>query len=178
VRQDERVRRRLAYFVAWAVATAVTVGMSWLGIRSVLVAAAPSPLSAADLRLAAPTSAAAEPSPTPAPSPTPVPAPVVSATPKASPSAQPVETWASAPDGHGGTGYKRTFHTNGGDVSFWTAKGETQVLSQNPKPGYTVNVNRYDAESVMVSFFNNHKVSRVWARWWNGPYAEVSESVP
>ncbi len=167
------VRRRLVYFIAWAVATAVTAGMSWLGIRSVLVAAAPSPLSAANLRLAAPTSAAPEPSPTPEQSPSPAPV-ATSAAPK--PSATPVETWTPAPDGHGGTGYKRTFHTNGGDVSFWTAKGVAQVLSQNPKPGYTVNVNRYEADSVMVSFFNNRKVSRVWARWWNGPYAEISES--
>jgi len=162
--------------VAWAVATAVTAGMSWLGIRSVLVAAAPSPLSAADLRLVAPTTAAATPSPTFSPSPSPSPSPPpVTASPKPSP--QPVETWTPSPDGQGGTGYKRTFHTSGGDVSFWTAKGVAQVLSQSPKPGYTVNVNRYDADSVMVSFFNNHKVSRVWARWWNGPYAEVSESV-
>jgi hypothetical protein len=174
------VRRRLAYLVAWAVATTVTAGISWLGIRSVLVAVAPSPLSAADLRLVAPTSAAPEPSPTP--SPTDLPSLTPSAAPSAStspsrPSPVPVETWAPSPDGKGGTGYKRTFHTIGGDVAFWTAKGVTQVLNSTPRPGYTVNVNRYDAESVMVSFFNNHKVSRVWARWWNGPYAEISESV-
>jgi hypothetical protein len=175
------VRRRLVYLVAWAVATAVTAGISWLGIRSVLVAVAPSPLSAADLRLVAPTSAAPEPSPSPSPSNSPSSSP--STAPSAStspprPSPTPVDTWTPSPGGQGGTGYKRAFHTNGGDVSFWTAKGVTQVLNTNPRPGYSVNVNRYDAESVMVSFFNNHKVSRVWARWWNGPYAEISESVP
>lgn len=174
------VRRRLAYVVAWAVATSVTAGMAWLGIRSVLVAAAPSPLSAANLRLVAPTSA--EPSPADPPSEPPSPSPSAAALPTTSAtppphSPTPAETWSPAPDGQGGTGYKRTFHTNGGDVSFWVARGVAQVLSTSPKPGYTVNVNRYDADSVMVSFFDNHKVSRVWARWWNGPYAEISESV-
>ena len=37
------MRRPLAYLAAWTVATAITAGISWLGIRSVLIAAAPSP---------------------------------------------------------------------------------------------------------------------------------------
>jgi hypothetical protein len=169
------VRRRLAYLLAWAVATSVTAAVAWLGIRSVLVAAAPSPLSAANLRLVAPTSAEPSPSDPPTPTPSPSPTPVTTPTLVASPT--PSSTWTPSPDGQGGTGYKRTFRTIGGDVSFWVARGVAQVLSSSPKPGYTVNVTRYDADSVLVSFFNNHKVSRVWARWWNGPYAEITESV-
>jgi hypothetical protein len=172
------VRRPVAYLVAWVVATAVTVGLSSLGIRSVLVAAAPSrtrPLSAAELRLVAPTSAAALPSPTPSPTPSPSPSSSPSASPSLRPS--PSDTWAPSPDGQGGTGFKRTFHTTGGDATFWCAKGVAQVLSVIPKPGYAVNVTREGPESVLVSFTNNRKISRILARWWNGPYAEISESV-
>jgi hypothetical protein len=170
--------RRLWYLIAWTVATAVTVGVSWLGIRSVLVAAAPNrttPLSAAELRLVAP-SPSAEPSPSPSPTPSPSPSPPTSPSPSHSPS--PSEVWAPSPDGQGGTGYKRTFHTAGGDISFWVARGTVQVLSVNPKQGYTTNVTRYASDSVMVSLFGNRKTSRVLARWTNGPYAEVTESVP
>jgi hypothetical protein len=62
-------------------------------------------------------------------------------------------------------------------VAFFTAKDMAQVTSSTAKPGYTVNVTRYGADSVMVSFFGSRKTSRVWVRWWNGPYGEISESV-
>jgi hypothetical protein len=62
-------------------------------------------------------------------------------------------------------------------VAFFTAKDMAQVTSSMARPGYTVNVTRYGADSVMVSFFGSRKTSRVWVRWWNGPYGEISESV-
>src|SRR5262245_36605169 len=112
------VRRLLGYLIAWVVASTVTAGVAWLGIRSVLVAAAPnrmSPLSAAELRNVAPRTAAAPVEPQPSPSPaTPSPSPSPSDSPKASPS--PSDTWQPVPDGKGGTGYRRTFRTSGGDV--------------------------------------------------------------
>jgi hypothetical protein len=159
------VHRRLAYLLAWVVAAAVTVSIAWLGIRSVLAAAAPTrtvPLSAVGLRKAAPL-------PT---------------------STQSPQSGQSRPAGTGGqvTGpnepwvrdgetFKRSFHVAGGDVSFFTTKDQVQVASSVAKTGYTVNVNRYAGDSVMVSFFGDRQTSRVWVRWWNGPYAEVTESV-
>jgi hypothetical protein len=76
-----------------------------------------------------------------------------------------------------GDGFRRTFRTDGGEVGFFTAKEAVQVTSSTPKPGYTVNVSRFGGDSVMVSFFGGRKTSRVWVRWWNGPYGEVTESV-
>jgi hypothetical protein len=64
--------------------------------------------------------------------------------------ASPAETWQ--PDGEG---FKRIFHTVGGDVEFFTGKDAVQVASSTPKTGYTVNVTRYGGDSVMVSFFGN-----------------------
>jgi hypothetical protein len=174
------VRRRLGYLVAWAVASAVTAGVAWLGIRSVLIAAAPSrmaPLSAAELRNAAPKSPLpiVELTPTPSVSPTPSPSPSPSESPSAKPSPTPSETWQPVPDGKGGTAYRRTFHTQGGDVAVLASRGDVKIESSKPKPGYAVNVNRQAADSVMVSFYASRKASRVWARWTNGPYAEVTE---
>jgi hypothetical protein len=148
------------------VAATVTVSIAWLGIRSVLAAAAPTrtvPLSAVQLRRVAPL----------------VPPDSSGSNPSSSAGSQgsratasPAETWQ--PDGEG---FKRIFHTVGGDVEFFTGKDAVQVASSTPKTGYTVNVTRYGGDSVMVSFFGNRKTSRVWVRWWNGPYAEITESV-
>ena len=159
------MHRRLAYLLAWAVAATVTVSIAWLGIRSVLAAAAPTrtvPLSAVQLRRVAPLippDSSASPPPSGS---------------SARPNGQttPTESWQQD-----GEGFKRTFHTIGGDVEFFTAKDAVQVASSTPKQGYTVNVTRYGGDSVMVSFFGNRKTSRVWVRWWNGPYAEITESV-
>ncbi|NJC73831.1 hypothetical protein HC031_29560 [Planosporangium thailandense] len=88
------------------------------------------------------------------------------------PASESIGAWLATNDG-----YRRTFHTVGGDVSFFTAKDAVQVISNTPQPGYTVYVTHYAADSVMVSFFGARKTSRVWVRWWNGPYGEVTESV-
>jgi len=172
-----RVHRRLAYFLAWAVATTVTVGVAWLGIRSVLIAAAPTrttPLSAAELRGVAPTTPAAVPT-SASPSPSPSPSPSLTSSPTQAPTKPPVspnDSWAPS-----NNGYKRAFHLVGGDVVAWTGRDDAQILTMTPHSGYQVNVTRYSGDSVMVSFFGNRKTSRVWVRWWNGPYAEVTESV-
>src|SRR5262245_48046255 len=135
------VPHRLVYPIAWAVATAVTVGIAWLGIRSVLVAAAPSrisPLSAADLRKAAPV-----PSPAPAPKPTLSPTPSPPA-----PSLSGPDAWVAFADGHGGTAYRRTFRTGGGDVVVVSAPHGVKIETTRPKVGFTVNTARQSDESV------------------------------
>jgi hypothetical protein len=162
------VHRQLAYLLAWAVAATITVSVAWLGIRSVLAAAAPTrtvPLSAVQLRRVAPLIPPGSPGAQNPSAPT-------------SPSAS--QSVPNSSDGsweQDGQGFKRTFSTIGGGVEFFTAKDAVQVASSTPKPGYTVNVTRYGGDSVMVSFFGNRKTSRVWVRWWNGPYAEITESV-
>jgi hypothetical protein len=168
------VHRRLAYLLAWSIAAMITVSAAWLGIRSVLAAAAPTrtvPLAATQLRRAAPLtqpSSSASSSTGPSSS-----AGAPSSQPSASdPAAASAGSWQAD-----GDGFRRNFHAVGGDVGFFTAKDVVQVTSSTPKPGYTVNVTRYGPDSVMVSFFGSRKTSRVWVRWWNGPYGEVTESV-
>jgi hypothetical protein len=182
------VRSRFVYPIAWAVATALTVGVAWLGIRSVLVAAVPSrisPLSAADLRNAAPKPS---PSPAPEPVPQPTPTPTVVAPPPTIPPATPPanapatkvaptpsDSWAPVPDGKGGTAYRRTFRTGGGDAVVLSGPGQVKIESSKPRAGFTVTIARQGDESVIVSFVGPRRSSRVWARWNNGPYAEVTE---
>jgi hypothetical protein len=151
--------RRLVYPIAWAVATAVTAGIAWLGMGSVLTAASPgraAPISVTDLRGAAPRVTAM-----PAPSPSP---PV-----KVSPA--PSDSWSGASGGV----FRRQFRTFGGDVVVLSSLGEVTIESAAPQPGYTVAQSRQAADSVIVSFVGPHRASRVWARWNNGPYAEVTE---
>jgi hypothetical protein len=162
------VYRRLAYPLAWAVAATLTVSVAGFGIRSVLADAVPTrtlPLSL-QMRRA---DALASPVPTVAPA---AGAPATGSQSLGSAVASSGAAWEKV-----GDGFRRVFHTVGGDVDFSTAKDAVQVASTKPRPGYTPNVTRYGTDSVMVSFFNNRKTSRVWVRWWNGPYAEVTESV-
>jgi hypothetical protein len=165
LRHDGRVQRRSVFILAWVLATAVTAGVSWLGIRSALTAAAPQrrvPVSAADLRENASPSVqppAARPSP-----------------------ATPVgvsKEWAAVANGRGGTAYRRTFRTDGGDVAVWCEPGMVRILATTPKPGFTVNVTRTAADSAQVSFTRDRAAFRVLVRWWNdAPYAELTQSAP
>ncbi|HET6214377.1 MAG TPA: hypothetical protein VFE14_16045, partial [Micromonosporaceae bacterium] len=162
--------RRFGYLIAWGVATALTVGASWLGISSVLSAAVPArttPLSAAELRRAAPTPAlpptsAASAAPSPAASPS----PSVVAHPAPSSSPSPAGTgWIAEPDGRGGTAYRRTFRLQGGETTIWFARGEIRVLSAVAKTGYALDIDRPAVDSATVTFFSNRHRSRVAATW-------------
>ncbi|MDT4989521.1 MAG: hypothetical protein QOI74_3615 [Micromonosporaceae bacterium] len=169
------VYRRLAYLLAWAMAATVTVSVAGFGIRSALSAAVPTrtvPLSSLQLRRVVPLASPTVPAPAQASPGSPVGSQSIGSQSIGSAVASSAETWVKD-----GAGFRRVFHTIGGDVDFFTGTGAVQVVSNTPRPGYTVTVTRYAVDSIMVSFFSNRKTSRVWARWWNGPYAEVTESV-
>jgi hypothetical protein len=166
------VRRRLAYLLVWTLATTATVSASWLGVRSVLATAAPSrtqPLSAAELRDAAP----AKPSPTPSPTPAASPSPPRPRAPTPTPTGQ----WTAAPDGRGGTAYRRTFRLRGGEVTVWCARGDVRLLGAKPAQGYEVDRDLMNPENLLVTLRSRQHTSRVFVSWRDGPYAELTESV-
>ena len=170
------MRRRLAYLLVWTLATTATVSASWLGIQSVLAAAAPSrtqPLSAAELREAAPRQASPSPTLPPSPPPSPSPSPRPSPTPSVTPAGQ----WTALSDGRGGTGYRRTFRMRGGEVTVWCAHGDVRALTVKPAQGYTVNRDQMNSENLLVSLQSRRHTSRVYVSWRDGPYAELTESV-
>jgi hypothetical protein len=185
------MRRELAYPVVWMVATAVTVGGTWLGIRSVLDAASPSrpdPLSAADLRRAAPTTTPARipvtsaPPTTVAPPPTtrPTPPPTTRA-PTTRPPVRPGPTsdprWIPVPDEFGGTAYRRTLRVQGGEVSVQVGRSGARILSTRAAAGFISAETRFDEHTVSVTFVSDRHTSRIMVAWRNGPHGEVSESV-
>ena len=166
--------RWLAYLVAWVVLTAVTAGVSWFGLRTVLSAATPkrsvattngSGLSDGGPPAGGvPGAGGAEQPGSPGP------------TVPASRAPGPNETWTALPDGRGGTAYRRTFRLTGGETVIMAEEVAVRVLTTAAKPGYSVNVTRSGDGGVQVSFIADRKASRVYVRWWSGPYAEVTES--
>jgi hypothetical protein len=159
------VRMRLAYLLAWTVATALVAGVSLVSVWSVLtVRDRARPASTDVAERAAPagvapmprhTGKASQPGTRPAPGP----------------------SWTSVPNGRGDTAYRRTFRTNGGDVTGYVEPGIARILSTTPKAGFVVNIKRYGDDIVEVSFAKERQVSRVLIRWLDGPYAELTESV-
>ena len=168
------MRRRLLYLLAWAAATAVSVGGSWVGLQSVLQAATgdrPQVLSASQLHQAA--NANPTPSPTAASSPSPEPTPTAApATPSPSPQVD-ASDWRRLPDLEA---YERTFTLHGGEVVVWASRAEVRVVSATPADGFTDSVTRWSPNSVRISFNSPEHTSRVWVTWRNGPYAEVTET--
>jgi hypothetical protein len=201
------VRRRLAYLLIWTIGSAATVGACWLGLRSVLDAAVPqraTPLSAAELARAAPSpevppsTESATPVPTTAPAPTmtstapgpaatttAAPAPTTTTSSAAAQLAMPPVTaattatagWEVVATGRGGTAYRRTFHVQGGDITFWCDEYDVHVMAYSLKSGYVIDYTRYSVRSLLVSLLSTQRASRVYVAWRNGPYAEVTETV-
>jgi hypothetical protein len=186
------VRRWVAYLLVWTVGTAATVGACWLGLRSVLDAAAPqraAPFSAAELARVAPSptvTGGADPQAVPvaetqaAPTsaaPTTTTPPRTTAAPTTAPPSPTAEPWVAVRSGRGGTAYTRTFHLQAGDVSFYVDPYDVHVTDSRPRPGYTLVSTRYDSRSLLVSLLSNQRASRVYVSWRGGPYAEVTETV-
>jgi hypothetical protein len=173
------MRRRLRYLAVWALATATTIGVSYWGIQSVLVAAAPArsrPLSAAELRHAAPSSTdPASPSALPSPSPPPPASPTAPAVPP--PNAAPTPGWVSTPDARGGTALARAFSLQGGQVTVFCNRGDVHVIGFTPAKGFTESETRFAPDSLRINFSSEKHISRLWVTWRNSCYSEITESV-
>jgi hypothetical protein len=169
------MRRRLIYLAVWALATAATIGVSYWGIRSVLVAGSPersTPLSAAELRHAAP-------SPSPSPSLSPTPSPTPSRTPS-SPPPKPSVTpgWVSTPDTRGGTALVRNFTVQGGLVTVFCNRGDVHVVGVKAARGFIESETRDLPDSLRINFTSTKHISRLWVTWRNSAcYSEITESV-
>lgn len=185
------VRRRLAYLLVWSLCTAAMVGACWLGLRSVVDAAVPqraAPFSAAELRRVLPspsvsTGDAAHPASiaiaetqlaTTTPPTTPAPVPTSSA-PRATPT--PTSEWVAVSNGRRGPAYTRTFHLQGGDVSFWCDGSDVHVTDVDLRSGYVLVPTRYDDRSLLISLISTDRASRVYVTWRGGPYAEITEAI-
>jgi hypothetical protein len=90
----------------------------------------------------------------------------------------PNPSWTPVTNGSGGTAFRRTFRTLGGDVVVYVEPGTARVQDTVPRDGYEVEIRRLSDEAVEVTFVKDRTISRVSFRWWStAPYAEVAESV-
>lgn len=161
------------------------------------------PLSAVELARAAPSPEVTPPTDPATPVPTVAPAPTMTTTPPgpaatttaapapttttASAAAQPAmpataattatSAWEVVATGRGGTAYRRTFHVQGGDITFWCDEYDVHVMAYSLKSGYVIDYTRYSVRSLLVSLLSTQRASRVYVAWRNGPYAEVTETV-
>jgi hypothetical protein len=189
-RRIAAVRRSVGYLVAWAVVTAVAVGLSWFGIRWAME---PAPVAAAGFT----TGSAVLPMPTITSLTVPVPEPGASAgtPPPVTPSSTrpPVVTTSSVPAPPSSTdvrptpaqspqgewqadgSYVHAFHLRGGDVVVRYRPQGVQALSATPADGYSVSVEQ-PGGPLVVNFRNAAgRLSRLEATWDDGPTAKVIE---
>jgi cytoskeletal protein RodZ len=163
----------------WSLATAAIIGLSGYGVHTVLsgpgaaAAAAPAPAPVLPAARAtapvptpsAPASALATPSAAPSASPTPprapaptTPAPVTAPVRSAPPT-------PSAPDG--GTG-RRTYTVTGGTVVLDVGADSAALVSQTPRPGWSVRVVQGDG-FLRVDFTSGNRGSAVLCSWHGHP---------
>ncbi len=183
------MRRSIGYLAAWAVVTAVAVGLSWFGIRSAME---PAPVAALDTTtgsvvlpmptVTSPTVPQPEPGPpigTSAVTPTStrppavsssVPAPPSSTDARPAPAQLPEGEWQ--PDGS----YVHAFHLRGGDVVVrYRPTGAVSALSATPADGWSVAVEQPGGPLVVNFRTAAGQLSRLEATWSDGPTARVIE---
>ncbi|MFI6095464.1 hypothetical protein ACIA8G_07930 [Lentzea sp. NPDC051213] len=182
------MRRSIGYLVAWAVVTAVAVGLSWFGIRSAMQ---PAPVAAVDATLGAgvlpmptmtsltvpvPTTTTTASVPSATPSSTKPPA-VSSSVPAPPSSTDARPTSAQLPEGEwqADGSYVHAFHLRGGDVVARYRPTGVEALSATPADGWSVAVEQ-PGGPLVVNFRNAEgRLSRLEATWNNGPTARVIE---
>ncbi|NKE55677.1 hypothetical protein FXN61_02085 [Lentzea sp. PSKA42] len=182
------MRRSIGYLVAWAVVTAVAVGLSWFGIRSAMepapVAAVESTTGPGVLPMPTVTSiSVAVPDPGPSLSSSPVTPsstrpPVVSSSVPAPPSStdgRPTSAQLPAGEWQSDGSYVHAFHLRGGDAVVRYRPTGVEALSATPADGWSVAVEQ-PGGPLVVNFRNAAgRLSRLEATWSNGPTARVIE---
>lgn len=180
------MRRSIGYLVAWALVTAVTIGLSWFGIR---LAMEPAPVAAVN----SPTGSAVLPMPTVTSISVPVPddGPSISPSPVTPSSTRPPSSSVPAPpsstdarptsaqlpqgEWQSDGSYVHAFHLRGGDVVVRYRQAGVEALSATPADGWSVAVEQ-PGGPLVVNFRNAEgRLSRLEATWSNGPTARVIE---
>jgi hypothetical protein len=164
--------------VVWAVATALSASLVWLGLSPVRRTAVPDRVdtgSAADLRAAEGLGAGPSLPPTPTPTTPPAttaPSPRSTAT---KPAARTVDGWTVVSESDGSTSYLRHFAVDGGETTIRMTPGRVFLVSATPDPGYRVDTLQPGPDRVVVRFYTASVLFTIDAIWWEGrPYAEVT----
>ncbi|GAA3484381.1 hypothetical protein [Streptomyces yanii] len=140
------MRRGLVHALAWLLATAAAVTLSWWGVHTVMAGTAYDPPRAVPISAsarddgrgaAAPASSTRRPAPSPSPTPrsTPRATPKPSATPSPRPSRTPALPQPTKP-----SGTVRSYGTDGGRVVFELGAASAKLVSATPDPGWSIQV--------------------------------------
>ncbi len=181
-----RVTRGLQYFVAWSAATAVSVVLSWLGIRFVLEAGVPErPILVAgpvQQSTAIPTTTTTTVVPTTTTTtlvvvvttepPLTTTTTTTTTTPTTTPLPSEQGTWT---EHNGEPVYLRSFRLQGGVAAIRFSEHDMEPISATPRQGFAVSVEQ-PADAVVVDFVGNGHRSRLEASWIGGPQWRVIES--
>ncbi|WP_344267197.1 hypothetical protein [Actinomadura napierensis] len=158
----------MSYVAPWAVATALAVALSWLGVRGVVRGAvsersAPPPIAGPVIH--------GSPSTLPGPpasvgSPTSAPRPAAGEDQGPKPSKSP--TPSDKPTKQKPSGNVRSFATRGGQAALAFTDGRVKLVSATPNPGYETRVTEA-ARWLRVDFLSDEHTSSVVATWDRRP---------
>ncbi|KIF01522.1 hypothetical protein PL81_35115 [Streptomyces sp. RSD-27] len=180
------MRRGLVHAVAWVVATAAAVTLSWWGVHTVMSGTAYDPPLAVPLTTRPPASAtrgaeppppgpsgSASPSPSASGSPSPS-APAASPSPSAKPKSPPPSGQQRPyPDGGGqgsGSGGVKGYSVSGGRVVFDLGASSAALVSATPEAGWRVQVWKQDFW-IRVTFTRDGREVSVFCTWHDHPPA-------
>ncbi|MCC3778687.1 hypothetical protein [Streptomyces sp. UNOB3_S3] len=149
------MRRGILHFLAWALATAVAMALSWYGVRTVLTDTAHEP----PLALPAPDTAPSAPAPLD---------PSVPATPAVRPSPSPPSTPAPPPVAASTGGAVRSYPVRGGRAVFALGGSSATLVSAAPEEGWRMRVWKQDGW-IRVDFTAGPRTSSLFVTWNGHP---------
>ncbi|WP_079427165.1 MULTISPECIES: hypothetical protein [Streptomyces] len=178
------MRRGLVHAMAWVVATAAAVTLSWWGVRTVMSGTAYDPPLAVPLTTRPLSSSTRGPEPVPSPpagsvppSAPPSPSAPGSSSPPVSPSA-PARSKSAPPagqqrpvqeaGGQGGSGNVKGYSVSGGRVVFDLGTSSAALVSATPEAGWRVQVWKQDFW-IRVTFTRDGREVSVFCTWHDHP---------
>ncbi|MDL4818920.1 hypothetical protein [Actinomadura opuntiae] len=158
----------MSYVAPWAVATALAVALSWLGVRGVVRGAvsersAPPPIAGPVIH-GSPSTLPGPPTSVGSPTSAPKPATGEDQGPKPSKSPTP----SDKPTKPKPSGNVRSFATRGGQAALAFTDGRVKLVSATPNPGYETRVTEA-ARWLRVDFLSDKHTSSVVATWDRRP---------
>ncbi|MCX5198350.1 hypothetical protein OOK31_31440 [Streptomyces sp. NBC_00249] len=184
------MRRGLVHAMAWLLATAAAVTLSWWGVHTVMSGTAYDPPLAVPLATRPLSSSTQRADPPPPPSPTPSAVPSPTPSPSASPSASPSGSApagkpkssppagarpAPAPAPEPGGGEVKGYTVTGGRVVLDLGAASAELVSATPAAGWRMQVWKQDVW-IRVTFTRDGRESSVFCTWHDtAPRVEFDE---
>ncbi|MEU7103737.1 hypothetical protein ABZ951_01590 [Streptomyces sp. NPDC046215] len=166
------MRRAMMQALAWALATAAAVAVSWYGVRTVLAGTAYEPPRALPISgntaPATPGSSAPAPAPEPAASPSPSPSQPARPSAREAPSSPPAVTPSPASPPPPAAGAVKSYPVRGGRAVFDLGESAATLVSAAPEEGWQMRVWKQSAW-IRVDFVAGARTTSVFVTWNGHP---------